>query len=125
MVCVIFDDGTLAAISGGRYNGAGYDVRLEVHGSAGTAVVGLDERVPLRSTETGVGWPPATPYASFFERFAAAYTSEIENFIAHVRGLIENPSPPRDALEALYIAEAADLSLRRARWVDVAELRQT
>ncbi len=124
-VLLRFDDGTLAAISGGRYNGAGYDVRLEVHGSAGTIAVGLDERVPLRSAEPDATWPAATPYASFFERFAAAYVREIENFIAHVLGRIENPSPPRDALEALYIAEAADLSLRQARSVDIAEVRRT
>jgi myo-inositol 2-dehydrogenase/D-chiro-inositol 1-dehydrogenase len=118
-----FDDDTLAVVAGGRYNGRGYDVRLEVHGSRETIAVGLDERVPLVSAEPGAGWPAAPPYPSFFERFAAAYTSEIDNFIAHVRGRIENPSPPRDALEALYIAEAADRSRREGRPVDVAEVR--
>ncbi len=117
------DDGSLAVIAGGRYNGGGYDVRLEVHGSRGTVVVGLDERVPLVSAEPAAVWPSATPYASFFERFAGAYQAELQNFIAHVLGKIENPSPPRDALEALYIAEAADRSWREGRPVDVAELR--
>jgi myo-inositol 2-dehydrogenase/D-chiro-inositol 1-dehydrogenase len=122
-VILTFDDGTLAIVAGGRYNGRGYDVRLEVHGSRETIVVGLDERVPLVSAEPGAGWPQAPPYPSFFERFAAAYASEIDNFIAHVRGQIDNPSPPRDALEALYIAEAADRSRQEGRPVDVAEVR--
>lgn len=119
-----FADGSLGVVAGGRYNGGGYDVRLEVHGSRGTIAVGLDERVPLRSVEPGATWPPARPYAGFFERFAAAYVHEIENFLAHVVGRIPNPSPPRDALEALYIAEAADRSWREKRPVDVAEVRR-
>jgi len=117
------DDGTIALVQGGRYNGAGHDVRLEVHGSTGTIAVGLDERVPLRSAEPNATWPPATPYGNFLERFKAAYITELDNFIAHVLGRIENPSPGRDALEALYIAEAAELSRARSRPVDVAELR--
>jgi myo-inositol 2-dehydrogenase/D-chiro-inositol 1-dehydrogenase len=117
-----FDDGAVASVTGSRYNGAGYDVRLEVHGSKGTIVVGLDDRVPLRSAEPGAAWPPAAPYASFFERFGPAYVNEIDNFVAHVQGRMENPCPPPDALEALYIAEAADLSRRQARPVDVAEV---
>jgi myo-inositol 2-dehydrogenase/D-chiro-inositol 1-dehydrogenase len=122
-VVLTFDDGTLALVAGGRYNGRGYDVRLEVHGSRETIVVGLDERVPLVSAEPGARWPAAPPYPSFFERFAAAYASEVDNFLAHVLGRIDNPSPPHDALEALYVAEAADRSRREGRPVDVAEVR--
>lgn len=117
-----FDDGAVGVVAGGRYNGAGYDVRLEVHGSAGTIAVGLDDRVPLISAEPGARWPAGKPYPSFFERFAAAYTSELDNFVAHVLGDIPNPSPPRDALAALFIAEAAELSRRERRPVDLAEL---
>jgi myo-inositol 2-dehydrogenase/D-chiro-inositol 1-dehydrogenase len=122
-VVLTFEDGAVAVVAGGRYNGGGYDVRLEVHGSAGTIAVGLDDRVPLVSAEPGAEWPPGKPYASFFERFAVAYASEIDTFIAHVLGEIGNPSPPRDALEALYIAEAADRSLRERRPVEIAEVR--
>jgi myo-inositol 2-dehydrogenase/D-chiro-inositol 1-dehydrogenase len=122
-VVLTFDDGTLGHVAGSRYNGRGYDVRLELHGSRETIAVGLDDRLPLVSAEPGAGWPAAPPYPNFFERFAAAYASEIDNFIAHVRGQIDNPSPPADALEALYIAEAADRSRREDRPVDVAEVR--
>ena len=119
-----FDDGALAVVVGGRYNGAGYDVRLEVHGSRGTIAVGLDDRVPLVSAEPHATWPSAAPYASFFERFATAYTREIDAFIAFVLGEAGNPSSGRDALEALYIAEAADRSRRTGRPIDVADLRR-
>jgi myo-inositol 2-dehydrogenase/D-chiro-inositol 1-dehydrogenase len=33
---LVLDDGTLVAVSATRYNGAGHDVRMEVHGSTGT-----------------------------------------------------------------------------------------
>ena len=38
------DDGTLALVSCGRYNAAGYDVRLELLGSQGSVCSGLDAR---------------------------------------------------------------------------------
>lgn len=117
------DDGTLAAVQGGRYNGCGYDVRLELHGSAQTVVVGLDDRVPLVSTEPDALWPLATPYATFFQRFHDAYVTEINDFVAHVLGRIPNPSPPHDALEALYVAEAAEASRAAGRPVQVADVR--
>ena len=37
-----FDDGTLGVVSNTRYNGRGYDCRLELHGSTDTVVAGWD-----------------------------------------------------------------------------------
>jgi myo-inositol 2-dehydrogenase/D-chiro-inositol 1-dehydrogenase len=122
-VSLLLDDGTVAAVLGGRYNGAGHDVRLEVHGSGGTIAVGLDDRVPLRSAEPAATWPEGKPYASFVERFHAAYATELGDFVACALGRIPNPCPPEDALEALYIAEAATLSWTRGRQVRMDEVR--
>ncbi len=122
-VSLLLDDGTVASVLGGRYNGGGYDVRFEVHGSGATIAVGLDERAPLRSAEPGVSWPDGRPYASFFERFQAAYATELGDFVAHALGRIPNPCPPEDALEALYIAEAAALSHAQGRPVRLDEVR--
>jgi myo-inositol 2-dehydrogenase/D-chiro-inositol 1-dehydrogenase len=72
------DDGTLVTVNGTRYNGAGYDVRLEAAGSEGMVAVGLDERAPLRSAEPGVAWPQGRPYENFYDRFRAAYVAELE-----------------------------------------------
>jgi myo-inositol 2-dehydrogenase/D-chiro-inositol 1-dehydrogenase len=117
------DDGTVATVLGGRYNGAGYDVRFEVHGSEAMIAVGLDERSPLQSAEPGVTWPPGQPYGNFFERFHGAYVAELGGFLDHVLGRIPNPCPPRDALEALYVAEAAQRSRDERRVVHVEEVR--
>ncbi len=78
-VCTL-DDGTLAVVSASRYNGAGHDVRLELQGSQGTLVVGLDERTAVRSAEPGVGFPAGVPHTTFAERFAEAYRAEIAAF---------------------------------------------
>ncbi|HZD72649.1 MAG TPA: Gfo/Idh/MocA family oxidoreductase [Actinomycetota bacterium] len=122
-VSLLLDDGTVATVLGGRYNGAGYDVRFEVHGSAAAIAVGLDEQVPLRPAEPRVAWPDGRPYANFFERFRVAYATELGEFVAHARGQIPNPCPPSDALEALYVAEAAARSLAERRPVRVDEVR--
>lgn len=105
------DDGTLASIAGSRYNGAGYDVRLELHGAKGTAVAGLDG-VAERS------------FPSFAERFGGAYVAELEAFVDVAAGRIESPCPGEDALEALYVALACERSRREQRMVRVTEVKQ-
>ena len=46
--------GALAILSGTRRDPLGYDVRLEVFGTADSIAVGVDARSPLRSVEPGV-----------------------------------------------------------------------
>lgn len=118
------DDGTFALVSLTRYNAAGYDVRLEVLGSQGDLVVGLDGRVPLRSAEPGVPPLPGPAYPGFMERFRPAYVSELETFVSVVAGKAESPCGAADALEAFYIAEACEVSRREGRSVTVAEVRR-
>ncbi|MHA6799795.1 Gfo/Idh/MocA family protein [Bounagaea algeriensis] len=117
------DSGALATVSASRYNGAGHDVRMEVCGSDGAGFVGHDERAPLPSVEDGITWPSGRPYRTFAERFGAAYRAEVEAFTSLVAGESANCCPPREALAALRIAEAAQLSLQQGRPVHVAELR--
>jgi myo-inositol 2-dehydrogenase/D-chiro-inositol 1-dehydrogenase len=117
------DDGTLAIISATRYNGAGYDVRLELLGSEDSISVGLDDRLPLRSAEPGVTWPAGRAYANFLERFWAAYIAELEAFVDVVSGRSPSPCSPADALETFYVAEACELSRRERRPVQMDEVR--
>jgi myo-inositol 2-dehydrogenase / D-chiro-inositol 1-dehydrogenase len=118
------DDSTLALVSNTRYNAAGYDVRLEVLGSAGSISVGLDERVPLRSTEPGAGFPRGEPYPEFFARFAGAYRAELAAFVTVTADGGPSPCTMADALEAAYVAEACELSRALRRPVQVSEVRQ-
>ncbi|MFE3757812.1 Gfo/Idh/MocA family oxidoreductase [Nocardia tengchongensis] len=123
-VVLRLDDDCLATVSLSRYNGAGYDVRMEVLGSAGNAIVGLDERTPLHSVEPG--YPPSAlpAYPGFMDRFHAAYVEELATFLGVIGGQIANPCPPADALEAFYIAEACELSRHQGRPVRLADIRR-
>jgi myo-inositol 2-dehydrogenase/D-chiro-inositol 1-dehydrogenase len=118
------EDGTLALISGSRYNARGYDVRLEALGSRDSISVGLDERLPLRSVEAGVDFPSEKPYVDFFERFHQAYVDEMVAFTDLVAGRIQTPCSVQDGLKAFLIAEACDLSRRQGRPVQMHEVGQ-
>lgn len=116
------DDGTLATATASRLNGAGYDVRMELAGELDQVVVGLDDRTPIASTEP-TGPPAATkPWTGFLERFGPAYEAELTAFVEVVVGQRTNPCDGREALQALRIAEACDVSRRERRPVRLAEI---
>ncbi len=116
------DDGTLAQVSGTRYNAAGYDVRLELLGSAESISVGLDDRLPLRSAEPGVSFPAGPAYPNFMERFRSAYARELAVFAEVVAGRAACPCSVADALAAFRVAEACEASRRERRPVRVEEV---
>lgn len=118
------DDGTLCTVTGTRYNGAGYDVRLELLGEKDSVAVGLDDHTALESLEEGVPRRGGPRHVTFADRFAAAYRAELEAFLALVRDGGTSECTPEDALEATYVAEAAELSRRENRPVEVAEVRR-
>ncbi|MFF0114927.1 Gfo/Idh/MocA family protein [Streptomyces prasinus] len=121
-VLLTLEDGTLAVLTATRMNGAGYDVRMELAGERDQIVVGLDDRTPIASTEpTG---PPAAdkPWTGFLERFGPAYEAELNGFVEVVRGERANPCDGREALQALRVAEACELSRRERRPVRLREI---
>ena len=111
------DDGTFVAVSGTRYNGAGHDVRMELHGSLGSIAVGLDSHTALRSAEPGVTFPEGPPHMTFMDRFQPAYVAELTAFTEVVAGTREVPCTVRDALAAFRIADACELSRHENRIV--------
>jgi myo-inositol 2-dehydrogenase/D-chiro-inositol 1-dehydrogenase len=116
------DDGTLATATATRCNGAGYDVRMELAGELDQLAVGLDDRTPITSAEP-MGPPAAThPWTGFLERFAPAYEAELDAFVRFVLGERDNPCDGRQALEALRVAEACELSRRERRAVRLEEV---
>ncbi|HEX3813155.1 MAG TPA: Gfo/Idh/MocA family oxidoreductase [Mycobacteriales bacterium] len=118
------DDDSLAVVSATRYNGAGYDVRLEVLGSQDSLSVGVDDRLPLHSAEPGAAQPIAVPYPNFMERFGQAYTDELTAFTELIASGGPSPCTVEDALEAFYVAEACERSRHERRPVDLAEVRR-
>ncbi len=118
------DDGTIALISGSRYNARGYDVRLEALGSKDSVCVGMDDRLPLRSLEAGVEFPAGKPYVDFMQRFRQAYVDEMVAFTELVAGRIETPCSVQDGLQAFLVAEACALSRLEGRPVHMDEVGQ-
>jgi myo-inositol 2-dehydrogenase/D-chiro-inositol 1-dehydrogenase len=118
---VRLDDGTLAIISGTRHDPLGYDVRLEVFGTADSIAVGVDARSPYRSLERGA-LAPQPGYSSFLDRFGAAYRAELELFVTLVRDGGTSPCSLADARAALAAAVAADRSRADHRPVRVEEV---
>lgn len=118
------DDGTVATLQLSRYNGQGYDVRMEVAGNEGAIDVGLDDNSALRSAEPGVSFPAGESYTWYYPRFQPAYAAELATFVRVASGEISSPATVADALEALYVCEAMKLSHQQQRPVEVAELRE-
>ncbi|GAA1183264.1 Gfo/Idh/MocA family oxidoreductase [Streptomyces hebeiensis] len=116
------DDGTLATATATRCNGAGYDVRMELAGELDQFAVGLDDRTPITSTEPKGPPPCDNPWPGFLERFAPAYEAELNAFLQVVGGELANPCDGREALHALRIAEACELSRRERRPVALTEI---
>jgi myo-inositol 2-dehydrogenase/D-chiro-inositol 1-dehydrogenase len=115
--------GTLAVVSNTRANGRGHDVRLELLGSADSVSAGLDERLPLRSTDAGVTFPTQEPWEFFMDRFSDAFRAELTAFTEVVAGTRTSPCTVADAVEASLIAEAATISFREHRPVRLEEIR--
>ena len=119
---LVLDDGTLAVVTSTRYNGAGHDVRMEVHGSKGTLGVGHDTALAITSAEPGIEWPPGPRHWSFMDRFLPAYVTELTAFVDVARGVMPSPCTVADALEAFRTAEACARSMATGRPVDLADI---
>jgi myo-inositol 2-dehydrogenase/D-chiro-inositol 1-dehydrogenase len=119
------DDGTVALVSNGRYNGRGYDVRLEVHGSKDSVAAGVDEGWPIRALQPGVAFPSGSPHRFFMDRFLPAFRAEFERFLEVVAGKRPSPCTVADGLEADWIAEACAKSQKEHRPVRIEEVRST
>ncbi len=112
-------DGALGIISGTRHDPRGYDVRLELFGTADSVAVG--DRNALRSVEPG-GPPAGAGYANFLDRFEPAYRAELATFVDTVRSGRESACTLDEARAALAVAVAADRSRVERRPVSTAEV---
>ena len=124
-VLLTLDDGTLATATATRCNGAGYDVRMELAGDRDQIAVGLDPRTPITSVEISGPPVPDKPWPGFLERFGPAYEAELDAFVQVARGELDNPCDGWEALRALVVAEACEMSRREHRPVRVAEAEQS
>jgi myo-inositol 2-dehydrogenase / D-chiro-inositol 1-dehydrogenase len=86
-----------------------YEVRTEVVGEKGSALIGLDQNLQVKSTDGRWGGA-ITP--SFVERFGQAYDIELQRWVDAARsGTIDGPSA-WDGYAAVAVCEAGVLALR-------------
>ncbi|MBS1695861.1 MAG: Gfo/Idh/MocA family oxidoreductase [Actinobacteria bacterium] len=125
-VIVRFDGGALGLVSAARYNGRGYDCRLEVHGFTDTVVAGWDQGVPVRNVDPALagGFPTGQAHHFFMDRFTEAFRTELSGFVKVVQGGPIQGATVADAVEVAWIAEAAAESLRRGVPVRIEEVQQ-
>jgi myo-inositol 2-dehydrogenase/D-chiro-inositol 1-dehydrogenase len=107
VVLLRFAGGAHAVLAGGRHDPLGYDHRIEVLGARDSVAIGLDARAPLRADGHN-----QDAYPGFPERFRHAYRNEMLVFTEVLAGRAENPSPARDSLVSLRLAEACEQSRR-------------
>jgi myo-inositol 2-dehydrogenase / D-chiro-inositol 1-dehydrogenase len=96
--------------------GVAYEVRTEVVGEKGSALIGLDQNLQLKSTDGrwGGGMTP-----SFVERFGQAYDIELQRWVdAAKAGTIDGASA-WDGYAAVAVCEAGVLALRSGAKVHV------
>ncbi len=122
--CVVLEtpSGRQAVITNSRRAAYGYDQRVEVHGSKGCA--SLANQRPSDITVAGSEGYLRPPLHDFFmTRYAGAYEAEIAAFIEVVAsGKAPDPNGA-DGLAALTLAEAALLSVREGRRINVADIQ--
>ncbi len=116
------DSGARGILSSTRHDPHGYDIRMELFGSGDSVAVGWDDRTPLRSLEPGGPEMPDDPYPNFQERFRSAYEAELRAFVEVAAGRRPNPCTVADAMEALRVAVACDLSRTEHRPVRLDEV---
>lgn len=98
--------GRQAIISNSRRATYGYDQRIEVHGSKGSAAAENQRPVSIEiANAEGYTRPPLHDF--FMTRYTAAYAAEITAFIDSIENNVA-PSPSiKDGLIALKLADAA------------------
>jgi len=102
--------GTIVSITNSRHCAFGYDQRIEAFGSTGMLHVANPGRSLVSlSSELGVE-TKETYLDNFLERYAGAYTAELQEFIKLVRGEPSTSPTFEDGRAALMLADAAQLS---------------
>jgi myo-inositol 2-dehydrogenase / D-chiro-inositol 1-dehydrogenase len=108
----------LCVISNSRRSAYGYDQRIEAYGSAGALRADnvMESTVSLWA-ERGSASDALQNF--FLDRYAEAYRQEMAHFAAILREEVSPAVGYRDAVEALALAEAAALSVKSRKAVEV------
>jgi scyllo-inositol 2-dehydrogenase (NAD+) len=117
IISLVFTSGRLGVVDLTRNGIYGYDIITELLGTQGTLRVGYIRETPLLIMTKGVVAHDTVPY--FMERFAPAYTAQLENFAQNVLQGRQPPITVDDGVQALRIAVAATRAQHTGQRVEV------
>jgi inositol 2-dehydrogenase len=121
VVSLRFASGCLGVVDLSRNGIYGYDIQSELLGTEGTLRIGYLRETPLLVMKRNNVSHDTVPY--FMERFATAYTVQLQNFAQNVLHGRPAPITIDDGLRALEIAVAAHDSFEAGRPVAVGSTR--
>jgi len=120
IVTLKFANGAIGVIDNSRQAVYGYDQRLEVFCSGGSALAGNEsEHTVITGNEQG--FHSARPPYFFMQRYAPCYVEEVRRFIECVREDLPTPTTGFDGRMAVVLGFAAWKSLRENRPVRLSE----
>jgi len=121
VVTLKFVNGAVGAIDNSRKAVYGYDQRLEVFCSNGTAMANNEaETVTVKGNTDG--FLSAKPPYFFMQRYAPCYVEEVRQFVECVRDGKPTPTTGADGRAAVVLGYAAWKSLRENRPVKVSDI---
>ncbi len=121
IVTLKFTNGAVGAIDNSRKAVYGYDQRLEVFCSNGTAMAENEMETTIRKG-TQEGFLSAKPPHFFMQRYAPCYVDEVRKFIECVRENTPTSTTGADGRAAVVLGYAAVKSLRENRPVKISEI---
>jgi len=121
IVTLKFANGAVGAIDNSRKAVYGYDQRLEVFCSNGTAIADNESETTIKKGDQD-GFHVARPPHFFMQRYAPCYVEEVRQFIECVRDDKPTPTNGADGRAAVVLGYAAAKSLRENRPVKVSEI---
>jgi len=111
-------NGAIAVIENSRQAVYGYDQRVEVFGSGGSAEAGNE--TPNRVTVSSIaGVRSDKPLYFFLERYQASFVAELESFFTSIRNDEPTPVGGTDGLMSVLIGLAASRSMAENRPIEV------
>ncbi len=121
VIALRFANGALGVIDNSRKAVYGYDQRLDVFCSNGTAMAGNEAETTVVKGNTE-GFLAAKPPYFFMQRYAPCYVEEVRQFAACVRDDLPTPTTGADGRAAVVLGYAAWKSLRENRPVKIREI---
>lgn len=118
VVSLTFANGSLGVVDLSRNGIYGYDISTELLGDAGTLRIGYLRETPLYIMTKNSIAHDTVPH--FMERFAIAYTVQLQNFAQNVLQGRKPTLTIDDGVEAIRVAVAANRAYETGKTVEVA-----